>query len=164
MISWRPAAVTRGFSMIEMLLVLVLISMLVLAALPSGGGKIDQTGIAESLSLVERYKTQVEQYYLSHQAFPPDNDAAGMPEPEMIIGNYLAGVEQADGAMHLILGNKIRPELHGKRISVRPVFVPGAENSPISWVCGFDTVPANMVAAGENRTDVEGFRLPLSCR
>lgn len=154
----------RGFSLLEMMMVLVIISLLLLAALPSGTTKVDQAGISEALTLVERYKLQIEQFYMLNNEFPPDNTSAGMPEPKQIRGNYLAAAHQVDGALHLELGNKISEDLQGKIVSIRPVIVPGVDNAPISWICGVDTVPTDMVAAGENRTDVEGYRLPVNCR
>ncbi len=153
-----------GFSLLEMLMVLVIISLLLLAALPSGTGKVDQAGITEAIALVERYKLQIEQFYMLNNEFPSDNTSAGMPDPGQIRGNYLAAAHQVDGALHLELGNKISQDLQGKFVSIRPVIVPGVENAPISWICGVDTVPKDMVAAGENRTDVEGYRLPVTCR
>ncbi|MEP5765683.1 MAG: pilin [Halieaceae bacterium] len=154
----------KGFSLLEMLVVLAIIGIVIMATIPSGGGKIDQAGISETINLVKRYQPQIEQFYMATGEFPIDNDAAGLPDPESIIGNYLQATYVDSGAIHVELGNKIRPELKGKIISLRPIFVPDAENSPISWVCGLDTIPENMVAAGENRTDVEAYRLPMSCR
>ena len=120
--------------------------------------------MSESLNLVSGYQLQIEQYYMLNNEFPADNEAAGIPPSQAILGNYLEAAELVDGALHLQLGNKIRPELKGKFVSVRPIFVPGTANTPISWICGNDTVPPNMLAAGENRTDIESFRLPVSCR
>jgi len=154
----------RGFTLVEVLVVLAIVAMLMMAAIPSGGGKVDQAGINETLNLVKGYQLQIEQYYMFYQEFPADNEEAGLPEPTSIMGNYLQATHVEDGALHLELGNKIRPELQGKFVSIRPIFVPGEENAPVSWICGNDTVPPKMVAAGENRTDVESYRLPVSCR
>ena len=154
----------NGFTLVEMLVVLAIIALVMLATIPNGSGKIDQAAVSESLSLVSVYKLQIEQYHMLNNEFPEDNEAAGIPPSQAIMGNYLEAVELADGALHLQLGNKIRPELKGKFVSIRPIFVPGTENTPVSWICGNDTVPPNMLAAGENRTDIESFRLPIACR
>lgn len=110
------------------------------------------------------YQLEIEDYYRKNKEFPADNTALGMPNPESIIGNYLAAVYLDSGALHLQLGNKVRPQLKGKIISIRPVFVPDIYNAPVSWICGNDGVPENVAAAGDNRTNVEALSLPNSCR
>ena len=160
----EPRYREQGFSLLEMAIVLAIIGILVMATIPSSDGKIDQAHIGEALSLVGYYQQQVEQYYSKFGEFPKDNESAGMPEAQSIMGNYLAAVYQEDGALHLELGNKIRTELRGKTVSIRPIFVPGTENTPVSWICGSDTVPPNMLAAGENRTNVARHQLPVACR
>jgi type IV pilus assembly protein PilA len=154
----------NGFTLVEMLVVLAIIALVALATIPTGGGKFDQAAVSESLNLVKDYQLQIEQYYMLLKEFPKDNEAAGIPPSQAIMGNYLEAVELADGALHLQLGNKIRPKLKGKFVSIRPIFVPGTENTPVSWICGNDTVPPDMLAAGENRTNIESHRLPISCR
>lgn len=154
----------HGFSLMEMLIVLAIISIILVATIPSGGGRVDQAAIAETVELMKNYKPQIEGYYRSQGEFPVDNATAGLPEADSIVGNYMSAVFLLDGALHVRLGNKIRAELRGKYISLRPIFVPGVANAPISWVCGTDTVPADMVAAGENRTDISSASLPVACR
>lgn len=147
-----------------MFIVLAIISIILVTAIPSGGGKADQAAVAEAVDLMNRYKLQIESFYRSHDEWPADNATAGLPNPASITGNYMTGVFLLDGALHVRLGNKVRPELKGKYVTLRPIFVPDADNTPISWVCGIDSVPADMVAAGENRTDIHGSSLPVSCR
>jgi type IV pilus assembly protein PilA len=156
--------VERGFSLVEIVFVLLIVGILMLAAMPSGEERVDRKAIIESLELFEGYKRQVAAHYMFYGEFPTDNEAAGIPPPPLIIGNYIVSGELDNGAIHIELGNKIRPQLRGKIISLRPVFVPGEENVPISWICGNDTVPANMLAAGENKTNLESLRLPVTCR
>ncbi len=154
----------RGFTLLEIMVVLAILSILVVMALPSNEGRYNRIRIEESLKLVDRFKSDVEAYYLVHQEFPATNDSANIPLPHQIIGNFLSETQLSDGALHLRLGNKISQQLQGQIISLRPVFVPGSEKAPISWICGHDTVPAGMVVAGENRTSVDIKYLPLSCR
>lgn len=147
-----------------MLIVLAIISILLVATIPSNSGKIDQVGVSETIRLMRGYQAQIERYYSMNNVFPADNKAAGIPEASDIVGNYLSAAYLKDGALHLQLGNKIRTDLKDKFVSLRPVFVPLVENTPVSWICGNDTVPAKMIAAGKNRTDVEARSLPITCR
>ncbi len=153
-----------GFTLIETLVVLAILSILAVMMLPSNEGKVNRARIQESLNLTDQYKAQIIAYYQLNGEFPGNNEEAGLPAPGQIIGNFLAGVILEDGALHLEMGNKILPRLQGQIISIRPIFVPGVEGAPVSWICGYNTVPENMIAAGENRTSVEASNLPLECR
>lgn len=154
----------QGFTLIEILVVLAIISILAMLALPSQEGKVERVQIAETLKLVEQYKPDIEAFYRINGAFPTDNAAAGMPDKNKITGNYLASTTLENGAMHLVLGNKIRESLRGKIISVRPIFVPGERTAPVSWICGYDSPPLNMLAAGGNQSTVTANLLPSQCR
>lgn len=162
--SARTSHSAKAFTLLEMLIVLAIISIMLVATIPAGGGKVDQVRVAETIDLVKRYQSQIAHYYRVHNEFPANNAAADLPEPTNIVGNYMSGVYLVDGALHLQLGNKIRQELNGKLVSIRPIFVPDVPNTPVSWICGNDTVPPEMLAAGENRTSVPNASLPLSCR
>jgi type IV pilus assembly protein PilA len=155
---------SRGFTFIEMLVVLAIIAVLSMLALPSNGGRAVQLMIVETLELVEPYKQKISVSHALNGRFPADNKTVGMPEADKILGNYLAAAEVDDGAVHLRLGQKMPAALHGQLLSLRPVYVKDSLASPVSWVCGFDSVPEGMLAAGLNRTNVELKNLPLRCR
>jgi len=154
----------RGFTLVEMLVVLAVIAILSLLALPSNSGRAVQLMIVETLELVEPYQQKIAERYSLDGQFPVDNDTAQMPAGEKILGNYLMAAEVEGGAIHLRLGQKMPSVLHGELLSLRPVYVANSPASPVSWVCGFDAVPAGMLAAGVNRTTVKLQNLPLRCR
>jgi len=159
-----PAMHKRGFTLIEMLVVLAVIAILSLLALPGNNGRAVQLMIVETLELVEPYQQKIAERYSLDGQFPVDNDTAQIPMAEKILGNYLMAAEVKGGAIHLRLGQKMPPALQGQLLSLRPVYVANSSASPVSWVCGFDSIPAGMLAAGVNRTTVELQNLPLRCR
>ncbi|HCS28325.1 MAG TPA: prepilin-type cleavage/methylation domain-containing protein [Spongiibacteraceae bacterium] len=153
-----------GFTLLEMLVVLAIIAILATLVMPSNANRHLQQQVLESVELIERYKGNLEAFYSATGAFPADNEAANMPEPDKIIGSYVQRVDVENGAMHLQFGKKFPESLSGKRLSLRPMIVEGSPNSPVSWVCGFDAVPEGMAATVENQTDLELRFLPLRCR
>ena len=152
-----------GFTLMEMIVVLAIISILALAAMPSSTGKINRAYISENLQLVEPFTEAIAKNYAITGSFPADNTEAGFPKPELITGNYLESVEVENGALHLTLGQKIGGDLKGKILSLRPVYVPDAVSTPISWICGYDAIPEKMDTPAENRTDIDRSSLPLQC-
>jgi len=154
-----------GFSMLEVIVVIAIIAILATLAVPSQTGRITQKRLVETVELVEPFKAKIATYYLANSgAFPKDNAAADMPDPDKIKGNYLRKVEVRDGVMHLYLGQKLPQNLHEKIISIRPVFIKDEPSSPISWICGVSKVPDGMKSPGRNLTDLEPLFLPGRCR
>jgi type IV pilus assembly protein PilA len=154
----------KGFTLIEMMIVLAIIAILVTLAIPNSKGRLTRVQIDESLALVSDFQQQVVAYYKVMGEFPASNETLGMPDPEKIVGNYFVALTLAQGALHMELGNKIGEGQTGRVISLFPVYVPGSPQSPVSWVCGLSAIPEGMRAGGENLTDIELPYLPTRCR
>jgi len=154
----------QGFTLVEMLVVLAVIAILSVLALPGNTGRAVQLKMVETIELVEPFQNKIAMSYAAVGRFPESNELANIPAADKIIGNYLLAAEVQGGAIHLRLGQKMPAELHGQQLSLRPVYVEDSPLSPVSWVCGFDSVPEGMQVAGVNRTDVKLNNLPLRCR
>ncbi len=154
----------NGFSLLELMIVLAIMSVIAMVALPSSNNALNAQKIKESLKLVETFKSSVANFYVLQGRFPISNEELLIPEADKLKGNYVSAIYHVKGAFHIELGNKIPPSLQSKLVTVQPVFVPNSPASPISWVCGFDEVPEGMERAGENWTNVPKVSLPGSCR
>jgi type IV pilus assembly protein PilA len=154
----------RGFTLMEMLVVLAIIAILSLFALPSAEPTVARKQVLESLDLIEDYKKGVVVYFKATLNFPLDNLQAGIPKPEFLIGNFVNKIELQQGAFHIYFGSKAHPGIMDKILTVRPVVVKGSPESPMSWICGYSAVPEGMLAASANKTTIEFKYLPVSCR
>lgn len=154
----------RGFTLIEMMVVLAIIAIVAMFAIPTVESPVVRKQVLESLELIEDYKKAQVVVYKMGLDFSKDNAAAGIPKPELILGNYISSVELQDGAFHLYFGKKANSVLQGKILTVHPIVVIGSAESPASWICGYSSVPEGMAAKGENKTTVELKHLPIFCR
>lgn len=155
----------KGFTLLEMLVVVAIIAILATMAVPYYLSSLAKDQVKESLVLVEQLKLPVESYQQANGKLPPNNLEAGIPEAKKLLGNYVESIELEDGAFHIAFGNKAVKLLQGKFLTVRAITVTGSPDSPMSWLCGYSAVPMGMEAAGKNKTSVEPKGLlPLACR
>lgn len=153
-----------GFTLIELLIVMSIISILTSMALPSMHDRIVRVQVQEALNIAQMGKEAVAHFHKKKARFPTNNQTAGLPPSDQIMGNYLQSLEIRKGALYLTLGKKINTRVQGKILVIRPVFVAGSPSVPISWVCGFSSVPKGMNVIGNNESTIEAHYLPIQCR
>lgn len=155
---------SRGFTLIELMIVIAIIGMLSVMAMPTYHNYVIRTQISEALELGQSAKSMIVEYYSQQQQFPAHNAAAQLPEPKQFIGNYVKSVEIEQGAIHVYLGNRINTLVADKVLSLRPAYVEGSPLTPIAWLCGQAEPVDGMKAQGENKTTIPPAYLPPSCR
>lgn len=77
---------TRGFTLIEMMIVLAIIAILAMIAIPSQDPIVVRKQVIESLEIIEDYKKLVSFYHKSTLIFLKDNKEAGIPEADKLLG------------------------------------------------------------------------------
>lgn len=155
---------TKGFTLIELMIVVSIIGILTAIALPAYQSYTVRSQIAEAMTLVNEIKPEITGYYKAKGGFPRSNKSAGIPAAKYLIGNYVERMEVVNGAIQVTLGNKINKLVTGKIISFRPLVVIDSPLSPISWACGYAAPPKGMKAIGKNRTNVDTGVLVWACR
>lgn len=153
-----------GFTLIELMIVIAIITILSTMALPSYQDRVIRSQIEEAFNLAEIAMDGVEEFYKAKKRMPVNNKAAGLPNPQMIIGNYVTGVYVNNGVVDISLGNRINKNVAGKVVTIRPAIVKGAPVVPISWVYAFASVPEGMTVLGDNGSTVQPRHLPVNCR
>ena len=154
----------RGFTMIEMMMVLVVIAVLALMAAPSYMEKIIRDQIIEAMPLADLAKAPVAFAWAAGVPFPDDNNAAGLPAADKIVSNLVSAVQIEKGAVNITFGNRANNQIVGKVLSIRPAVVEDSPIVPITWLCGFAPTPGKMSAKGMNKTTIPANQLPLRCR
>jgi type IV pilus assembly protein PilA len=155
---------SRGFTLLELLIVVAVIAILALLMIPSTVDTLVRDQVNEALPLADVAKKPVAAAWAATQAFPIDNAAAGLPVADKIVGNLVSAVTVQDGAIHITFGNRAHGTIKGGVLTVRPAVVADEPVVPVSWVCGFAPVPEKMTVHGENRTTLPPRYLPARCR
>lgn len=154
----------KGFTLIELMIVIAIIGILATFAIPSYQDYVVRAQIAEGLTLVQELKPKVKDYYKSTLAFPSNNEEAAIPEAKYLLGNYVKGIVLKDGAFHITYGHNATSYISDKVLSIRPAVVTGSPTSPYVWICGGSEAVPGMEGVGENLTTVEPKYLPKACR
>jgi type IV pilus assembly protein PilA len=155
---------SRGFTLLELMVVVGIVAILALLAIPTYQDKAIRDQIAEALPLADIAKPPVALSWALTQSFPANNTAAGLPLAEKIVNNYISAVTIENGAIHITFGNHANRAILGKILTLRPAVVDDAPIVPVTWVCGFATPPDKMTVRGENRTSLPPGWLPIKCR
>jgi type IV pilus assembly protein PilA len=154
----------RGFTLLELMVVLGVVAILALMAIPTYQDKFVRDQIAEALPLADIVKPPVAASWALLQSFPADNAAAGLPVADKIVNNTISSVAIQAGAIHITFGNRANGVIRGKILTLRPAVVEDAPIVPVTWVCGYATAPEKMTIKGENKTNLPPGYLPVRCR
>ena len=154
----------KGFSAIEMMVVVAIIAILASIAIPSQMGRIVKEQVAAALPLADIAKEPISASWKADKKLPIDNKEANLPVPEKVVSNYVSALAIKDGVISMTFGNKAHPKIAGKTLSLRPAVIDESQIVPIAWVCGNAVAPKQMTIKGENKTNVPDQYLPSLCR
>ena len=154
----------HGFTLIELMIVVAIMGILATMAVPSYQERVIKAQVQEGLSLAEFAKENITAFYRAQKRMPKNNAEAGLPPADKIIGNHVAAIEVADGAVHIKFGNRANKNAVGKIVTLRPAAIASYPQVPLAWNCGTAEPPAGMKALGANRTTLPGMYLPVDCR
>ncbi len=154
----------RGFTWIELVMVLAVIAILGALAIPGMQDTTLKKQVREGLELADVARKGVQGVWAATGDLPRNNDAAGLPPRDKIVGNVVTAVEVDHGAIHVTYGNNASRALAGMKVTLRPAVVKDEPLVPIAWICHRVAVPAKMEIKGRDHTDIPPKWLPVECR
>jgi type IV pilus assembly protein PilA len=126
-------SIQKGFTLIELMIVIAIIGILAAIALPMYQDYTVRTKATEGLSLMSPCKLGVAEYFSSNSAFPTTNALAGCDTGAT---KFVSGVAVGSAGVVTSTFGTAEPNLSGKTLILTPNSVAGTTGTfAIDWKC-----------------------------
>ncbi|MEL7560314.1 pilin [Stutzerimonas chloritidismutans] len=134
------AQMQKGFTLIELMIVVAIIGILAAVALPAYQDYTARAHVSEALSLASGLKIQVADAVADTGALTGvDSGTNGIPAATDVTGNYVTQVAVDEGVITATLGGNASALVTTAGANTL-VLTPTVNNGSISWVCTNSTV------------------------
>ena len=157
--------VQKGFTLIELMIVVAIIGILAAIAIPAYQDYTVRAQVSEGLSLAAAAKAAVAETWIVRGTAPAGRAEAGMtPNGTDTNGKYVDSVDVIDGQIVITFGNDANGAVTGDTLVLTPWST--ADNS-VAWQCAVGDPPEDATGtiggAGEASTIEEQYT-PSNCR
>jgi type IV pilus assembly protein PilA len=163
--------VQKGFTLIELMIVVAIIGILAAIAIPAYQDYTIRSQVSEGLTLAGAAKAAVAESFSQTGEAPVDREAAGMSNLATDTnGKYVTQVLVTNGTITVTYGNEANSKIGGDTLALTPY---ESQDASVSWQCGASNAPAGNAGllgyagnttAAIGTTTVETKYLPKACR
>jgi type IV pilus assembly protein PilA len=153
--------VQKGFTLIELMIVIAIIGILAAIAIPAYQNYTIRAQVTEGLTLGDGWKTAIAEYYANTGNMPAA--IANLAGTSQTVGKYESSIVVSTGTIVITYGNAANSKISGSTLSLIPYT---NANNDVLWQCGNATIPtaasATLVGNAGSST-VPAQYLPTSC-
>jgi type IV pilus assembly protein PilA len=157
--------IQKGFTLIELMIVVAIIGILAAIAIPAYQDYTIRAQVTEGLNLAGAVKAAVAESFAQDGSWPADNVGAGVGAANEITGKYVTNVAVNGGGITITFGNQANDNIAGQTLGLMPAT---SVNDDVVWVCGLRDTPSGATpASGATATTSAGMEakyLPQTCR
>ncbi|EMT5756402.1 pilin, partial [Neisseria gonorrhoeae] len=123
----------KGFTLIELMIVIAIVGILAAVALPAYQDYTARAQVSEAILLAEGQKSAVTEYYLNNGKWPANNGDAGVASASKIKGKYVKEVKVENGVVTATMASSnVNKEIKDKRLSLWG----RRQDGSVKWFCG----------------------------
>lgn len=138
--------VQKGFTLIELMIVVAIIGILAAIAIPAYQDYTIRSQVSEGLTLAAAAKAAVAESFANTGQAPANRTAAGMSATITdTSGKYVTSVAVTNGVIAITYGNEVNRVIAGQTLELVPYESPDLS---VVWRCGAAPVPAGTALLG----------------
>jgi type IV pilus assembly protein PilA len=135
-------AMQKGFTLIELMIVVAIIGILAAIAIPAYQDYTIRAQVTEGLNLAADLKAAVAESFAQNGVWPVNDAAVGLTQVKS--GKYVQKVNIANGTISITYGLQANTSINNDILSLRPLV---SANSDVIWVCGTRIAPVGAIQA-----------------
>ena len=165
----------KGFTLIELMIVVAIIGILAAIAIPAYQDYTIRAQVSEGLSLASDVKAGVAEYAAQTGDWPLNLAEAGMGASAVLgdkSGRYVQSLDVSNGTIIVTYGRDSNSKINGSILTLQPLV---NVNGDVVWMCGKSIQPLNtyansggLVGGGTDSdagtTSLSDKHMPASCR